>query len=166
MNNPRISLIVAMDEKRGMGKNNSIPWKVPGEQRRFKEITSPHPIIMGRKTFESIGRILPDRTNIIVSRNASEIKNPDGIIIVNSLEEAIDFAKSSPASEEIFIIGGGQIFAEAMKKNLVDRLYLTVIEGNFDCDTFFPDYSDFTKVISQEDGQSGEFKFKFVTLER
>jgi dihydrofolate reductase len=164
--NSMISIIVAIDAKRGMGKNNSIPWKISGEQRRFREITTPHPIIMGRKTFVSIGRVLPDRTNIVVSRSGSEIQNSDGMFVVNSLEEGIDFAKSSPGSEEIFIIGGGQIFAQAIDKNLVDRLYLTLVDGDFDCDTFFPDYSNFTKVISEEPVETEDFKYKFLTLEK
>lgn len=159
----KISIIAAMDEKRGLGRNNKMAWNIPGELKRFKEITMPHPIIMGRKTFESIGRVLPGRVNIIVSRNP-DLK-AEGAIVVGSVEEAIEKAKETE-NEEIFIIGGGQIFKEALDKNLVDKLYLTLVGGDYDADAFFPDYSMFTKIISQQQGESGEYKYKYVDLER
>lgn len=153
-----VSIIAAIDEKRGLGKNNKMAWNIPGELKRFKEITMSHPIIMGRKTFESIGRVLPGRQNIVITRNTSY--KVDGATVVDSIEKALRQAQDS---DEIFIIGGGQIFKEALEKKLVDKLYLTIIEGSFDADTFFPDYSNF-KVVSQEEGQSGDYKYKFVNL--
>jgi dihydrofolate reductase len=152
-----------MDEKRGIGKKNALMWHIPGELPRFKQITTGHPVIMGRKTFESIGRVLPGRTNIIVTQNpqfqAQECR------IVSSLDEAIEIAKKEAGADEIFIIGGGQIYKQAMEKGIVDRLYLTIVEGDFGADTFFPDYSNFTKVISEESHSDGEYKYKFLTLE-
>lgn len=157
-----ISIIAALDQKRGIGKDNKLLWHIPEDLQRFKRLTSGHPVIMGRKTFESIGRVLPNRTNIIVTRNSSFLI-PNSII-VNSLEEAITEAKESPGAEEIFIIGGGQIFQQAFPLAL--KLYLTVVDGSFDADTFFPDYSMFTKVIRKEEGRSGEYSYTFIDLER
>src|SRR5579872_5714634 len=111
MNNPRVSLIVAMDQKRGIGKNNSIPWKIPGEQKLFKKITTPHPIIMGRKTYESIGKILPNRPNIIITRDINY--KVSGGIVAHTLLEALEVSTELD-HHEIFIIGGGQIFNEAI----------------------------------------------------
>lgn len=155
-----ISIIAAMDEKRGLGRNNQMAWKIPGELKRFKAITTPHPIIMGRKTFESIGRVLPERVNIIITRNPGyEI---DGAIMVDSLEKALRQAQGKQKGE-VFIIGGGQVFKEALEKNLVDKLYLTIVNGDYNADTFFPNYSNF-EVVKEEKGESGEYKYKFVNL--
>ena len=151
-----------MDEKRGIGKNNGLMWHIPGELPRFKQITMGHPIIMGRKTFESIGRALPGRINIIVTQNP-DFKAQNCKIVV-SLDEAIEVAENEPGSKEIFIIGGGQIYQQALTK--ADRLYLTLVDGDFGADTFFPDYSGFTKVISEEDKEEGGYKYKFLTLEK
>jgi dihydrofolate reductase len=164
MNKPKISAIVAMDEKRGIGKNNSIPWRIPGEQKMFKEITMPHPMIMGRKTFESLGRILPGRPHIVITRDAGY--KVDGVTVVNSLEEALRQAQDEQNSEEVFIIGGGQIFREALEKDLVDRLYLTVVKGDYGADVFFPDYSEFTKKNKEEDREVENYKYKFLILEK
>lgn len=156
------SIIAAIDKKRGLGKNNQMSWKIPGELKRFKEITTPHPIIMGRKTFESIGRVLPDRLNIIITRNPGFKVN--GAIVVPSIEKAIEKAEEND-SKEIFIIGGGQIFKEALEKDLVDKLYLTLVDEEFDCDTFFPEYSKF-KITKEEKGEPGEYKYSFLELEK
>ena len=161
MHKPKISMIVAMDEKRGIGKDNSLMWKIPGELARFKQITMGHPIIMGRKTFESIGRVLPGRKNIIITRDGNY--KVAGAEVVNSLEEALIQAKSGN-TDEIFIIGGGQIFEQAL--SLTDRLYLTLVKGDFKADTFFPDYSDFKKEISRKNSSSGEYKYTFLTFEK
>lgn len=158
----KISIIAAMDEKRGLGRNNQMAWNIKGELKRFKEITMPHPIIMGRKTFESIGRVLPGRVNIIVTRNPDF--KIEGAIVIDSIENAIEKAKETE-TEEIFIIGGGQIFKESLEKGLVNKLYLTLVDGDYNADTFFPDYSDF-KVVSEEKGESGEYKYQFITLEK
>lgn len=160
-----ISIIAAIDSKRGIGKNNKLLFKIPQDFERMKKLTMGHPIIMGRKTFESIGRVLPGRTNIIITRDlAFQGVSLEGYV-VGSLEEALRQAQGKPGSEEIFIFGGGQIFKEAIEKDLVDRLYLTVVEGDFGADTFFPDYSEF-KEISREDREDGKFKYKLIELEK
>ncbi len=153
-----------MDSRRGIGKNNGLMWHIPGELPRFKQITMGHPVIMGRKTFESIGRALPGRTNIVITQN------PDFKVqeckIVGSLEEALRQAQGKAGADEVFVIGGGQIYQQAMEKGIVDRLYLTLVEGDFGADTFFPDYSEFTKIISEENKEEGDYKYKFLTLEK
>ncbi len=158
----KISIIVAIGKNREIGKDNKLLWHIPEDLERFKRITLGHPIIMGRRTFESIGRILPNRTNIIVTRDENYQK--EGSIVCHSLEEAIEIAKKSPGSEEIFIIGGGQIFEQAIK--LADKLYLTLIEQSFEADTYFPDYSVFKKVIKKEKGQASGYRYTYLELEK
>lgn len=161
MNQPRVSIIAAVAAKdRGIGKRGGMPWYIPAELKRFKEITMGHPIIMGRKTHESIGKSLPGRTNIVVTRDPN-YQATQGSIVVSSLEEALKVAKEKDR-EEIFVIGGGQIYEQAMA--LADRLYLTLVEGNFDSDVFFPDYSVFTKVVSKSSHESDGFRYKFLVL--
>lgn len=168
-----ISIIVAMDKKRGIGKNNDLLFKIPEDMERFRKITKGHVVVMGRKTFESIGKPLPNRLNIVISRKAN--KTIKDCSVVNSLERALELAKQYELDKsqedsghilELFIIGGGQIYEQAIKKGLVDKLYLTLVEGNYDADTFFPDYSEFKKVIDEEDRESNGYKYKFLTLER
>lgn len=150
-----------MDEKRGIGKNNQLLFKISEDLKRFKELTTGHPVIMGRKTYESIGRLLPNRTNIIITHNSSFIIQ--GALIAGSLEEGIELSKKSGGRKEIFIIGGGQIFAQAI--GIADKLYLTLVNGEYDADTFFPDFSAF-KVVKREDRESEGYKYKFLELTR
>ncbi len=150
-----------MDGKRGIGKKNAIPWHVPEELKRFKEITTPHPMIMGRKTFESIGKVLPGRPHFIITRDNSY--KVEGATICHSLDEAIKKAKELD-NEEIFIIGGGEIFKLAMP--CIDRLYVTRIKGDFGADVFFPDYSSFKKIIFRQDIEAHGYRYTFMTLER
>lgn len=157
-----ISIIAAIGKNRELGKDNALLWHIPGELPRFKRITTGHPIIMGRKTYDSIGRILPNRTNIIITRDVS--RKIDGAVVVSSLNEAVNEAKKAEGSDEIFVIGGGQIFEQALP--LTDKLYLTLVDQAFDADTFFPDYSMFTKVIEKEDHESEEYRYSFLTLGR
>lgn len=157
-----LSIIVAVAENNIIGHNNSLIWHISEDLKYFKHITSSHPVIMGRKTFESIGRPLPNRTNIVISRNPEF--NPDGCIVVSSLEEAI--ATTNP-NEENFIIGGGSIYREAM--GLADKLYLTKIHNSYEGDTFFPEINDDWKEISREDferGEKFEHPFSFIVYER
>lgn len=165
-----VSIIAAMDEKRGIGKNNDLLFRIPEDFERMRGLTRGHPLIMGRKTFESIGRLLPDRTSIVITRDPQRVKSvsfysPE-VEVVPALTEGIEKAKQSPGSEEIFIFGGGEIFKEAIEKGVVDKLYLTVAEGDFGADTFFPDYSEFKRVIKEEFGESKGIKFRFIDLER
>ena len=157
-----LSAIAIIGKNREIGKENGLIFNVPGDLVRFKQITTGHPIIMGRKTFESIGRPLPNRTNIVISRSMSD---RSGIVVVASLEEAVLVATRSPGAEETFVIGGGQVFAQAMLQ--VSRLYLTLVEASDeDADSFFPDFSDFTKIVSAEDHEEKGVKFRYLTLER
>ncbi len=162
MNNPKISLIAAIASgNRALGKDNKLIYKIPEDLEYFRKVTAGHVVVMGRKTFESIGHALPNRVNVIVTRDPS--LSAEGAIAVHSLDEAMRLAQEKE-KEEIFIIGGGQIYKEAI--NLADRLYLTVVEGSPEADAFFPDYSKFTKVVSEKQGESEGYKFKSLILER
>lgn len=161
MNNPKISIICAIGQNLAIGKNNQLLWNISEDLQHFKKITEGHAIIMGRKTFESIGRPLPNRLNIILTH--SPFKVQAGVLFASSLEEALKLA-SEDEKEEIFIIGGGQVYQEAM--SLADKLYLTIVEDSPEADTYFPDYSAFNKIVSEEEHQSGNLKFKYVELER
>ena len=159
-----ISIIAAMDSKRGIGKDNSIPWHIPLDFKHFKEITMNHPIIMGRRTFESLGRLLPDRTHVVITHDLENKTEVDGLIWADSLKSAIEIAKKQKGSDEIFIIGGGEIYKQAIERDLIDKMYLTIIEGDFGADTFFPEYSGF-KEVSNEEFDNGKYKFKFLELQ-
>jgi dihydrofolate reductase len=134
----KLSLIVAMSENRVIGVNNHLPWNIPEDLKRFKAITLDHPIVMGRKTFESIGKPLPKRTNIVVTRDRSY--RVEGGAVVHSFEEALEWGRKAPGSEEIFVIGGSEIFKLALP--LAWRIYLTEVEWPFEGDTFFPDFPE------------------------
>ena len=164
----KVSIIVAVDEKGGIGKDNDLLFRIPADHERVRTVTREHPLVMGRKTFASLGRLLPKRTHIVITRDASSLEDlsyqPD--VVVSSLEEGIAAAKKAPGSEEIFIFGGGQIFKEAIEKNLVDRLYLTIVKGDYHADTFFSEYSPFIKQIKREDHESDGYQYSFLTLEK
>lgn len=133
-----LSLIVAMTESRVIGIENRLPWSIPEDLKRFKKITLGHPIIMGRKTYESIGRVLPGRTNIVITRERAY--RVEGGAVVHSFEEALQWAKRSDGASEIFVIGGAEIFRLALP--LAQRLYLTEVHWPFEGDTFFPDFAE------------------------
>lgn len=159
---PHISMIAAIaKENRAIGKNNKLLWNIPEDLTRFKKITSGHPIIMGRKTYESIGRPLPGRTNIVLSRNIE--KNIEGCILASTLEEAIKKAIEIDKAE-IFIIGGGEIFKKGIL--VADKLYLTLVEGDFEGDVFFPDYSAFTHALHEEKHTTAGYTYTFIDLTR
>lgn len=161
MDKPRISAIAAISENRGLGKDNTLLFHLKGDFERMKALTMGHPIIMGRKTFASIGRSLPGRTNIVVTRD-NEYKK-DGIIVCNSVESAIEEAKKHDR-EEVFIFGGGEIYQQAMP--YTDRLYLTIVNGVYEADTFFPDYAAFTKVIHKEEKKEDGYTYTFLDVEK
>lgn len=125
-----LTIVVAIDAQNGIGNNNALPWRLPEDLAHFKRITSGHPIIMGRKTFDSIGKPLPNRRNIVVTRNAEW--RHEGVEAVPSLDAAVQLVGSG----EAFVIGGAQIFADAM--TIVQRMIVTEIDKRFNCDTFFP----------------------------
>ncbi|OGE27350.1 hypothetical protein A2867_00555 [Candidatus Daviesbacteria bacterium RIFCSPHIGHO2_01_FULL_40_11] len=164
MKKPRISIIVAVaGSKRVIGKKGGMPWHIPEELKRFREITMGHPIIMGRKTHESIGKVLSGRTNIVITRESNYAS--ESIIVVHSLEEALREVVGKAGDKEVFIIGGGEIYKQALP--LADKLYLTVIDTEIEGDTFFPDYSEFKrKVWQSQEQESDGFKYRFLELER
>ncbi len=169
--NNMINAIVAMDEKRGIGKNNDLLFRIPEDFDRMRKLTAGHPLVMGRKTFESIGRVLPGRTSVVITRDPDylspfQIPEKASVVVTATLEKGIEIAKTSPGSDEVFIFGGGEIFSKAIEEGYVERLYLTLVDGSFDADTFFPDYSQFKKVVSKEAHDNGEHKFTFVELEK
>lgn len=160
---PRVSIIAALSQyDNAIGKDNDLLWHLPADLKRFKQLTIGHPIIMGRKTFESIGRPLPGRDNIVITRNTDYTQ--DGVILVHSLKEALDIAQEKD-QQEVFVIGGGQIYEQALP--LADRLYLTFVDvKDEDADIFFPDYKDFNKEISRKSGEDEGIKYTWVTLEK
>ncbi|OHA89792.1 MAG: hypothetical protein A3C70_00870 [Candidatus Zambryskibacteria bacterium RIFCSPHIGHO2_02_FULL_43_14] len=159
---PHISIIVAHSRNMVIGKTNNLPWRLPEDLKRFKKLTTGHPIIMGRKTYQSIGRPLPSRTNIVVTRDIN-LEIP-GCIVVHSAVEAIKRAQEFD-QEEVFIIGGAEIYKETL--SLADRLYVTKVEMDVDGDAFFPEYSNiFTKKISKESGEFEGLKYSYLILEK
>jgi len=154
-----ISIIAAIGKNRELGKDNKLLWHIPGDFKRFKELTSGHVVIMGRKTYESIGKSLPNRINYVITRDKNY--QAVGCFIFNSLENAINFAKKK--TFEVFIIGGAEIYKQGIK--YADKLYLTLVNKEYsDADTFFPDYSQFKKIVFEENHTSSNIKFKFVDL--
>ena len=158
--NKMISLLVAHDKNRVIGYENKMPWHLPGDLQYFKEMTMGKPIIMGRKTFESIGRPLPGRRNIVITRNKQY--NSDGIETVSSLDEALMLTKND---EEVMIIGGEQIFRLALP--LANRLYITKINEEFNGDTFFPSYEGWQLVHCQNEIKSNDgYTFQYCIFEK
>jgi dihydrofolate reductase len=155
-----ITLVVAIDAQRGIGVDNKLPWHLPEDLAHFKRVTLGHPIIMGRKTFDSIGRPLPKRRNIIVTRNRDW--RHEGVESAASLADALALVGDEPAS----IIGGAQVFTEALP--IADRMIVTHIDGVYRCDTFFPEIDPAVwTVTAREEHRSGDgVAFSFVTYER
>lgn len=167
MKNHRIALIAAIGAgNRVIGNNNQLLWKIPEDMKRFKTLTAGRPVIMGRKTWESIPlkfRPLPGRTNLVITRQKDYVA--EGSTVCNSLEEAVAEATTAPGAEELFVIGGAQIYEEAL--SVANRLYLTIVYGNYSGDAFFPAYETiFTKKIEDEGHIGNDLKFDFQTLER
>ncbi|MCQ4139305.1 dihydrofolate reductase [Chryseobacterium sp. EO14] len=158
------TIVVAMGEKNEIGFENQLLWHLPKDLKHFKEITSGHPVIMGRKTYESIGKPLPNRTNIVVSRKTDWFE--EGILIVGSIKEAVKFAKK--IDEEIFIIGGGKIYEQTM--DIVDKLEVTLVKADLEADTFFPKIDPKiwkkTDEICHEKAEKNQYDFCFQTFER
>ena len=157
----KVSAIAAIGKNRELGKGNNLLWRIPHDLARFKRITMGHPVIMGRKTFESIGRPLADRENIIITR--SENFTAQGCIITHSIKDAITKAKELD-DREVFVIGGGEIYKQAMPH--IQKLYLTLIDDVKEGDVFFPDYSEFTKETFREEREYEGLKYAFVDLKR
>jgi dihydrofolate reductase len=153
-----ISLIVAMDESRGIGKVNRIPWRLSADLKRFKAVTMGHHLIMGRKTYESIGKPLPGRKTVVITRNPNYLA--DGCRIAHSLQEALEIARTSE-DDEAFVIGGGEIFNQALP--LADRIHLTQVCARLDCDTFFPEIYLGDWRIAEESFQPADKKNEFAS---
>lgn len=160
-----LTIIVALDSQRGIGINNTLPWHLPPDLAHFKRITSGHPIIMGRKTFDSIGRALPNRRNIVISRNPEW--HHDGVEAVSSIAAALQLVSDKNTDAPAFIIGGAQIFAETLL--LAERLIVTEIDRNFNCDVFFPPIAaqDWSEIAREQQhcAQDG-FDYAFVTYQK
>ncbi|WP_226666745.1 dihydrofolate reductase [Metabacillus litoralis] len=159
-----ISLIVAMDEKHLIGKNNELPWRLPQDLAYFKRITMNHKIVMGRKTYESIGKPLPGRENIILTRDPSY--QIEGCKILHSIDDILDLARNT--DENVFVIGGAEIFKEVLPYS--DRLYITHIHHEFEGDTYFPklESSEWESVSTQHGVKDDRnpYEFDFVVYEK
>lgn len=157
-----LSLIAAIGQNRELGNNNQLPWHLSADLKYFREQTKGKPVIMGRKTYESIGRPLPLRENIIISRNPNY--KAEGCHSCTSLAEAIKLAKSF-TDDEIMVIGGGQIYTEAL--NVADRLYITEVKKSVEADAFFPEFdTNIWQEKSRTPQQEAETEFDFVIYEK
>lgn len=176
---PTISLVAAIGKNRELGKGNALLWDIPEDMKHFRETTRGHTVIMGRKTFESIGKPLPNRNNIVITRDTdtfmkshpefssgslSDSGSEAGMTVhrvAPSIEKALELAKEKE-EKEVFVIGGAQIYALALP--YADKLYLTLVDKEFpDVDAFFPDYSEFKNIISER--KSGDENYSYTFLE-
>ena len=159
----RVSLIAAMAENRVIGVNNTLPWRLPADLKHFRGLTTGHHVIMGRRNYESIGKPLPDRTNVVVTHNR-DYRAP-GCIVAHSLEEALGRAQADP---EIFIIGGAEIYRQAFAR--AGRLYLTLVHATVVGDTYFPEFaSDRWNEISRERHEAdakNPYPYSFLVYDR
>ena len=157
-----VSIVVAISENHAIGKDNKLLWYLPKDLKHFKDITTGGTVIMGRKTYDSVGRPLPKRRNIIVTRQPIVI---EGCEVVNSIEAALDLCRDEA---EVFIVGGAEIYKQAM--HLTDRIYLTIVHANIEGDTYFPEIKEDTwKETHRADHDPDEknaLPFSFITLER
>jgi len=158
------TIVVAMGEKNEIGADNQLLWHLPKDLKHFKDLTSGHPIIMGRKTYESIGKALPNRTNIVISRKKNWFE--EGILIVGSIKEAVKFAKK--IDEDIFIIGGGNIYEQTIE--IADKLEVTLVKAELKADTFFPKIDKkiwkLSEEIFHEKDEKNQYDFSFQTYEK
>ena len=159
-----ITIIAAIANNNALGKDNDLIWHLPADLKRFKKVTSGHHILMGRNTFESIGKPLPNRTSVIITRNKDYFK--DGCLIANSIEEALDLSKEDDA----FIIGGAQVYKQALEHNLVDKLDITIVHHDFEADVFFPEIDlNIWEQTTREDfkaDQKNKYDYSFVSYTR
>ena len=161
----KLSIIAALGRNRAIGYQNQLPWRLPTDLQRFKQLTLGHHILMGRKTFESIGRPLPGRTSIIITRQLDY--KAEGGLTAHSLDEAIALAKSR-GEQEAFIIGGADIYAQAIPR--ADRMYLTFVEAEPEADAFFPTFDEtgwetIEEVLFTAD-EKHAYAMKFITLQK
>lgn len=159
------SHIAAMSLNRVIGKDNGLPWHLPEDFKFFKDKTKGHILIMGRKTFESLGKPLPGRFHIVISRHPNTSQLSD-VIWVTSFQEAAEVARSLVPKwpEEVFIIGGGEIYKQTLP--FADRIYLTVIEKNFEGDAYYPEFNESEFVLKDKQDRTAPLAFSFRTYER
>jgi len=158
-----LTIIAAAAENNALGKDTQLVWHLPDDFKRFKKLTSGHHIIMGRKTFDSFPKLLPNRTHVVITRQDNFRK--EGVLVVNSLERAIELSADDP---QPFVIGGGEIYKMAMK--LADKIELTRVHGTFEADTFFPEIDENQwKLVSEEFHEKDEkhnYAFTYLTYVR
>lgn len=159
MKKPIISLIAAIGKNRELGKNNELIWRIPADLKYFHNKTKNHVVIMGRNTYESIGKPLPNRTNIVLSRDLDlEISD---CIVADSLKKALEIAKERE-KEEIFIIGGAKVYTDSL--SFADKLYLTVIDKTSEADVYFPKYNNFKILKESEEFSFNNCQYRFLEL--
>ena len=158
-----ITLIAAAAENNELGKDKDLVWHLPDDFKRFKELTTGHHIIMGRRTFETFPKLLPKRTHVVITRK--EDYQPEGAIVVNSMEKALEVAKDDP---QPFVIGGGEIYKLSLAK--ADKIELTRVHGSFDADTFFPEFDEneweLTGSTFHPKDDKHDYAFTYLTYER
>lgn len=163
-----LSAIAAMSRNRVIGINNKLPWHLPEDLKYFKEKTKGKIMIMGRKTFDSIGqRPLPGRLHIVITRNSDYKSNHELVKIVSSLEQAIALAKTlvgNPYPDEVMIVGGSEIYKQSLP--LLNRLYLTVIEKDYSGDAYFPEFESFGYKLTSQENHTGDLPYSFCLYER
>ena len=162
----KLSLLAALSTNNVIGRNNEVPWRLSTDLKFLKSKTMGHHVIMGRKTYESVGRPLPGRTNVIITRQ--ENYAPEGVTVVHSLEEAVRIAQQN-GDDEAFVLGGAEIYAQAMHR--ADRMYLTRVHAEVEGDTWFPDFDDVSEwhLVDAEHfdaDEKNEFPFSFLRYER
>lgn len=159
-----VSIVVAAAENGIIGKGNMLPWRLPADLKFFRKLTTGHPVIMGRKTFESIGKPLKDRQNIVLTKSLAEIP---GCVVMPSLKAALEYVRGE---EVVFIIGGGSVYVDALEMNVVDRIYLTKVHHAVDGDTSFripdPEKWNVVSVERHESDDDHEWPFSFIRLDR
>ncbi|GAB4245336.1 MAG: type 3 dihydrofolate reductase [Acidobacteriota bacterium] len=159
----RISIIAAVSRNRVIGREGGLPWHLPADLKYFREKTRGHPVIMGRRTYESVGRPLPGRRNIVLSRSPDF--RPPGVEVVDSLEKALDLVRGA---DEVFLLGGERVFQAGLE--IADRLYLTEIDAEFSGDTFFPEFDRDKWIVTESREHPADaanpFPMRFVVYER
>ncbi len=158
---PRVNIVVAMADNRTIGRDGGLPWHLPGDLRRFRELTMGHPLVMGRRTHESIGRVLPGRLNIVISRDPACAA--PGCVVVPGFDEALHAAGAVP---EVMVVGGAVVYAAALPA--CRRLFVTEVHAPVDGDTFFPEFDPrlWRETAREPPTRDGDYEYSYVTFER
>jgi len=170
MKSPKISIIVAMDMKNGIGKDDKIPWHIKKDLVKLSLMTRGKIAVIGDRSYNSMagyydksGHPMPAKEYIVISLDKNFKSKRNNTFAVNSISEALDRIRKSK-EKEVFVIGGASIYKQMIE--FTDHLYVTIVKNEFNCDTFFPDYSDFKKVISSEEDSEGDFNMTYKVLEK